>query len=170
MRLLGWTFAILIAASALAACSPNVASESTVKGSDSSALSSASPAVADPLDGTAWRSTYTCGGARKNLEAAGLQKYERRILGRCKGVQHGYFGFSNGLVRFGPAGEQVRYQIVSDHAFVEAYERFDFRIHGDRAFFVGHIIKALYPYSPGEMRGEEAVDIAQNPIPYERVG
>jgi hypothetical protein len=160
---------ILAAVLALASCSSKPVS-STVAANESPPSSPGTSTSVDPLDGTAWRSTYTCDGARKNLEAAGLQKYVRKILGDCAGVQHGYIAFSDGLLRWGPSSQGVAYQIVNGHTFVETYERYSFRIQGDRASFVGHIVDALYPYSPEEMRGEEAVDVATNGFAYERVG
>jgi hypothetical protein len=161
---------ILAALLVFASCSSESAPIPISAGSESSLSSSSASTIADPLDGTAWRSTYTCDDARKNLEDAGLHKYVPKVLGDCEGVQHAYLGFSDGLLRWGPSSQGVAYQIVDDHTFVETYERYRFRIHGRNAFFEGHIVAALYPYSAEEMRGEEAVDIATNGIPYERVG
>jgi len=161
---------IFVALLVFASCSSERVSTPPSAGSESSLSPSDTSTIADPLDGTAWRSTYSCDDARKNLEEAGLHKYIPKVLGDCEGVQHAYLGFSDGLLRWGPSGQGVAYQIVDDHTFVETYERFRFRIHGRNAFFEGHIVAALYPYSAEEMRGEEAVDIATNGIPYERVG
>jgi len=159
---------ILAALLALASCSSKPEAP-TVAANESRRSPSDPSTIADPLDGTAWRSTYTCDDAKKRLEAAGMQKYVRKILGDCAGVQHGYIAFSDGLLRWGPSSQGVAYQIVNGHTFVETYERYSFRIQGDRASFVGHIVDALYPYSPEEMRDEEAVDVATNRFAYERV-
>jgi len=163
----GYIFAALLV---FASCSSERVSTPPPAGSESSLSPSDTSTIADPLDGTAWRSTYSCDDARKNLEDAGLHKYIPKVLGDCEGVQHAYLGFSDGMLRWGPNDQGVAYQIVNDHTLVETYERYTFQIHGDKAFFEGHIVKALYTYSPEEMRGEEAVDVATNGIPYERVG
>ena len=161
---------ILAALLVFASCSSESAPIPIQCGSESSLSSSGASTISDPLDGTAWRSTYTCDDARKNLEEAGFRKYIPKVLGDCEGVQHAYLGFSDGMLRWGPSGQGVAYQIVNDHTFVETYESYRFRLDGDTAFFEGHIVGALYPYSAEEMRGEEAVDVATNGIPYERVG
>jgi len=161
---------ILCALLALASCTSKSETAPAVAGTQSAPSSSYTPTVEDPLDGSAWRSTYSCDEARKNLEAAGLQQYSTKVLGDCHGVQHGYIAFSNGLVTWSPSQAGVAYQILNHDTFIENYERYSFRIEGDRAFFEGHIVKALYPYSRTEMRGEEAVDVAGNGFPMERVG
>jgi hypothetical protein len=161
---------ILAALLVFASCSSESAPIPISAGSESSLSSSGASTIADPLDGTAWRSTYTCDDARKNLETAGLQKFIPKILANCEEVQHGYLAFSGGVLHWGPSDEGVPYQIVNNHTFVETYERYRFRIHGRNAFFEGHIVAALYPYSAEEMRGEEAVDVATNGVQYERVG
>ena len=60
----------------------------------------------------------------------------------------------------GDAGDLVQpYELVSDHTFINGFQRVTFQIRGDHMILHMHIIKSLYPYSPKELVGEHAYDV-----------
>src|SRR6266550_3656464 len=90
---------ILAALLVFASCSSESAPIPISAGSESSLSSSRSSTIADPLDGTAWRSTYTCDDARKNLEEAGFHNHIPKDLRDCPTRQPADPGLSGLLFR-----------------------------------------------------------------------
>jgi hypothetical protein len=178
MRRFGWTSAILTLVLALGACASNASTSHTEAGAVTpvSAASTAS-AVHDPLEGT-WRNTFTCDDMAKALDWAGLQKYQAKVLrqfGDCDGVKHTTFVFADGALTIthnnGGTDPPLPYHVVNDHTYVSGFLRNTYRVQGNRLIFVDtQIIKALYPYDPKIMPGEQAFDVTWlESAPFERV-
>ena len=174
MRYLAWAIGTLAAVLALAACSSNTSTSPTLAGSQSPPSSPTDPAVADPLDGTTWRNTFTCDDISKALEHAGLQQYEKHVLrpdnlGHCDETMHTTLAFSDGVVS--TMGGSLPYQLVNDHTYVAGFLNNTYDVEGNRLIITGtKIIPALYPYDPKEMPGEHAFDVgALMAAPFVRV-
>ena len=171
MRLVGWMFAAVLA---LAACSSNISTSPTPAGSQSPPSSPTDPTVADPLDGTTWRNTFTCDDISKALEHAGLQKYEKNVLrpdnlGHCDETMHTTLVFSDGVVS--SLGGSLPYQLVNDHTYVAGFLNNTYHVKGNRLIITAtRIIAALYPYDPKIMAAEHAFDVgALMAAPFVRV-
>jgi len=169
MRHLGWA-ATLMALLVLAGCSSAASTSPTQAESQGSSSSPTKSAIADPLDGTTWRSTFTCDDMVRALDRAGLQKYRTGVIpGDCDGVMHITQAFRDGeqtTTQGGETGPPQTYELVSDHSFVVGFERVTFQIRGDHLILHPHIIRDLYPYPLNELKGEQAMDIAVNPVPF----
>jgi hypothetical protein len=166
MRQLGWASATLTAVLVLAGCSSDASTSPTQAGSHISPSSPTVSAIADPLDGTTWRNSYTCDDVSKALERAGLQRYEKHVLrpdnlGHCDETMHTTLAFAHGrLTGNGETGDLVQpYELVNDHTYINGFQRVTFRIRGDRMILHMHIIQSLYPYSPKELAPEHAFDV-----------
>jgi hypothetical protein len=164
-------FAVVLA---LAACSPNTSASPMPAGSQTPPSSLADPAVADPLDGTTWRNTFTCDDISKALRHAGLQEYEKHVLspdnlGHCDETMHTTLKFSNGV--FSSMGGSLPYQSVNDHTYVAGFLSNTYHLKGNRLIITStKIIAALYPYDPKIMPGEHAFDVgALMAAPFVRV-
>jgi hypothetical protein len=177
MRRFRWTFAMLTVVLGLAACASNASTSPPGAGAGPSVSSATTPSlVSDPLEGT-WRSTYTCDDIVKALDRAGLQTYEANVVPKeCDGVMHATLTFGNGTLTItgdnGKANPPIPYQVVNDRTFVGGFVRNTYRIQGNRLIFTDtQIIKALYPYDPKLLPGEQAGNVGfLESVPFELVG
>jgi hypothetical protein len=178
MRRLGWTFAMLATAVALAACGSNASTSPTGTEAVTPMSPLKTPSVAiDPLAGT-WRMSFTCDDVTKALDRAGLQKFENSVLRGwdCDGVMHQTLTFGDGAITIagtdGSTSPPSPYHVVNDHTYVQGFLRNTYRVQGNRLIFVDtQIIKALYPYETNQIPGEHALDVGiLQSAPFERVG
>jgi hypothetical protein len=177
MRPIGWAIGTFTVVLVLAACGSNASTSQTPVGSQSSPSPSTEPAIVDPLDGTTWRNTFTWDDVSKALEQAGLQKYEKQVLrpdnlGQCDEEMHTTLEFSGGeeTVSGEAGGSPQPYELVNDHTMVVGFQRVTFQIQGNQLILDLQIIKALYPYSPKELLGEQAFDLGFTAVPFVQVG
>jgi len=173
MRHLGWA-ATLMTLLVLAGCSSDASTSPTQAESQASSSSPTKPAIADPLDGTTWRSSFTCDDMLRALDRAGLQKYEEHVLSEedCNRVRHTTLAFSHGRETInGKAGDlTIPYELVNNHTFIGGFQRVTFQIQGNRMIIHLHIIRSLYPYKSKQIPGEHATDVGLfESAPYERV-
>lgn len=163
MRHLRWASATLTTVLVLAGCGSNAPTSSTIASSPSASSSSTTSTRADPLDGTIWRSSFTCDEVSKALEGAGLQKYEAHVLrpdnlGHCDETMHTTLKFSDG--ELSSMGGSVPYQMINDHTYVAGFLRNTYHMLGNRLIFTDtRIIAELYPYDTKIMPGEHAFDV-----------
>jgi hypothetical protein len=176
MRRLGWTFAMLATAVALAACGSKASTSPTGAVGAIPESSSTTPSVAiDPLTGT-WRSTFTCDDVAKAVDRAGLQKYHVLRGWDCDGVMHQTLTFGDGAITItgtdGSTSPPSPYHFVNDHTYVQGFLRNTYRVRGNRLIFDDtQIVPALYPYDLKELPGEHALDVGLlQSAPFERVG
>lgn len=179
MKPLRWASATLTAMLVLAACSSNASTTSPTQAGSLISSAGTQSAMADPLNGTTWRSTFTCDDVSKALDRAGLQKYNAHVLrpdnlGHCDETMHTTLMFSDGELSItGITGETDRlpYQTVNDHTYVAGFVRDSYRVQRNRLIiFDTKIIAALYPYDQKELPGEQAFDVGWfMAVPFVRV-